>query len=220
MAAVIMVAVSGLIKFRPIRQARNIEKTDAVVSVITFVLTLIVAPELEYGIMVWIVLSLWFFITRSMRPSFVELSRYKDKTFRNVVKFGLVSSSDVGVYRFGGHLYFANVWYFQWKLLKFIASKPDMKVLILWFTWVEDIDSSWIEVLESITDNLEKAWIRLYIARVSWKIMGAFERSGFIEHLGEENIFRRKTDAVIHADKVFKGKLDVKPLLEYCPVWE
>ncbi len=220
LAAVIMVAVAGLIKFRPIKQARNIEKTDAIVSVITFILTLIVAPELEYGIMAWIVLSLFFFIARSMRPKFVELSMYNDKTFKDAPKFGLETSKDVGVYRFWGHLYFANVWYFEWKLLKYIASKPDMKVLILWFTWVEDIDSSWIEVLESIADNIKKAWIKLYIARVSWKIMNAFKNSWFIEHLGEENIFSRKTDAIRHADNVFKGKLDLRPLVEYCPVWE
>jgi SulP family sulfate permease len=50
LAAVIIVAVSSLIKFDSVKYAWKIEKTDAVVFVITFLVTLFVAPNLEKGI--------------------------------------------------------------------------------------------------------------------------------------------------------------------------
>jgi len=43
-----------------------------------------------------------------MRPKVVEVSLYKDGTYRDVDLFGLKTSKHIGVYRFDGSLFFAN----------------------------------------------------------------------------------------------------------------
>ena len=58
LAAVIITAVINLIKFKPIKYAWRVQKQDAIISIITFIVTLALAPELELGIIVGIVLSL------------------------------------------------------------------------------------------------------------------------------------------------------------------
>lgn len=220
LAAVIMVAVAWLIKFEPIKHAWKIEKLDAVVAIITFIITLLVAPHLEKWIIVWVVLSLFFFLARSMRPKFIELSMYKDKTFRDAEQFWLKTSNNIWIYRFDWPLYFANAWYFEWKLLKYIASKPRIKVLILDFNWIEEIDSSWHEVLENMVWNFKKAWITTYFARVSWKVLKTFKSCWFLEHFWKENMFSKKTYAIDFVEKEFKDKFkaDLQPIREYTPI--
>lgn len=52
LAAVIIMAVIGLIKIEPITHAFKIQKHDGIVSIITFVATLYFAPNLEEGILI------------------------------------------------------------------------------------------------------------------------------------------------------------------------
>ena len=50
LAAVIITAVINLIKFKPIKYAWRVQKHDAVISIITFLVTLILAPKLELSL--------------------------------------------------------------------------------------------------------------------------------------------------------------------------
>ncbi|MGI9321266.1 MAG: SulP family inorganic anion transporter, partial [Thiogranum sp.] len=74
LAAVIMMAVANLVKIGPIKHAMKVQMHDGVVSIITFALTLVLAPHLEKAIMVGVILSLGLFLYRTMRPRFAELS--------------------------------------------------------------------------------------------------------------------------------------------------
>ena len=77
-------AVINLVKIEPIKHAWKAEKHDGIVAVVTFALTLIMAPHLENGIMIGVVLAMVLFIYRTMRPRMAVLSRFHDGTFRDV----------------------------------------------------------------------------------------------------------------------------------------
>jgi SulP family sulfate permease len=62
LAAVIIMAVANLVKIGPIKHAMKVQMHDGVVSIITFALTLILAPHLEKAIMVGVILSLGLFL--------------------------------------------------------------------------------------------------------------------------------------------------------------
>ncbi|MGA7878120.1 MAG: SulP family inorganic anion transporter, partial [Desulfoferrobacter sp.] len=68
LAAVIMMAVLGLINVSGFIHAYKAQWYDGVFSIITFVATLITAPHLDRGIMIGVVLSLVMFLYKSMRP--------------------------------------------------------------------------------------------------------------------------------------------------------
>ncbi len=87
LAAVIILAVINLVKIEPIIHAWKAEPHDGIVAVITFGLTLYIAPHIEYGILVGVVLSIILFVIRFMRPRVAELSRYKDGTMRDITVF-------------------------------------------------------------------------------------------------------------------------------------
>jgi len=124
LAAVIIMAVINLIKFKPILHAWKVEKHDAIVAVTAFVLTILFAPHLENGIVIGVILSLGLFLFRTMEPRFTELSTHDGSTmFMNALDNDLNRCEVVAIVKYSGSLYFANAGYFEDRMLKLIADK-------------------------------------------------------------------------------------------------
>lgn len=217
LAAVIMVAVLNLIKIEPILHAWKVEPHDGVVAVITFFATLIVAPHLEKGIMVGVVLSLGLFLYRTMTPNFVEVARHPDGSLRDAARHRLKTSDTLAVYRFDGDLYFANTGYLEGKLLNSVAHKPKLKVLVLDMEAVDQVDSTGEEMLEKLADRLKSAGIEFFVARIKLRVYESFQRSGLSQHVGENRFFRERTLAVKHAKEMLGDAIDIEPLLKSMP---
>ncbi|MCG6859869.1 MAG: sodium-independent anion transporter [Chromatiaceae bacterium] len=66
LAAIIMMAVIGLVNFKGIKQAWNASKQDGVVSVVTLIATLAFAPHLNIGILVGAGLAIGLFLYRGV----------------------------------------------------------------------------------------------------------------------------------------------------------
>ncbi len=68
LAAVIIKAVAGLISLKPMIHAWRASRHDGIVALVTFVFTLALAPELELGILLGMLLSLILLLFRIMKP--------------------------------------------------------------------------------------------------------------------------------------------------------
>jgi SulP family sulfate permease len=199
LAAVIMMAVANLVKIGPIKHAMKVQMHDGVVAIITFALTLILAPHLEKAIMVGVILSLGLFLYRTMRPRFAELSLHADGTFRDAKIHNLPRCKHISVLRFDGSLYFANAGYFESRVLENIASKPDLRYVILDLEGVNQIDATGEDVIGTLHERLETAGITVLVARPKAQTMEILERSGMKQEIGEENFFRTRTAAIRYA---------------------
>ena len=83
LAAVIMMAVIGLINFKAIKHAWHAHKHDGIAALVTFVATLAFAPHLDNGIMVGAGLAIMLYLYRTMTPRVAILGRYHDGTLRD-----------------------------------------------------------------------------------------------------------------------------------------
>ncbi len=192
LAAVIILAVANLIKIKPIVHAYKAEPHDGIVAVITFVFTLYVAPKIEEGIVLGVVLSILLFVIRFMRPRVAELSRYKDGTMRDITVFPELETSDkIALIRFDGSLFFANAGFFEDKILEVMASRPDIKYIIFDAEGVNQIDSTGEEVLKHVYERLEENGVILIVARMKRQFMQSVRRTGLLEQMGEDKFFAR-----------------------------
>lgn len=213
LAAVIIMAVINLVKIRPIIDAWKAQPHDGVVAVVTFLLTLIVAPHLETGIVVGVILSLGLFLFRTMRPRISILSRDLDGTLRDAEAQKLDTCDYISVIRFDGPLYFANTGYFVDTILGKVAKKPDLKFVVIDAEGINEVDSTGKEMLHELVTRLESLGIELLIARAKLQIMEVFKRTGFIDHLGKARFFRIRTHAINYAlDRLEEGHADTCPL--------
>lgn len=218
LAAVIIVAVVGMIHFQPFRHAWKVNPHDGLVALVVFSGTLLFAPHLEWGIVIGISLSLVLYIFRTMRPHFAELSLESDGTFRDAEKFGLETSATMALFRYDGDLYFANASYLERQLLNAIAQKPDLKVLILDLAAIDQIDATGEEMLTHMAERLSEAGIEFVITRAKFPVVDMLKRSGLYEKIGGENFFRRRDVALETMKKKYGSKIDVTHLETHTPI--
>jgi hypothetical protein len=113
LAAVIMMAVIGLVNVSGFVHAWRTKPFDGVVSVITFATTLGLAPHLEWGIALGVVLSLAGYLYRSMRPQGVRLAPAPGGILRDAARHGLGTCRYLAVVGFDGPLNFASTSYLE-----------------------------------------------------------------------------------------------------------
>ncbi len=189
LGVIVILVVINLIRVAPVIHAWKAQPQDGVVLLVTFFLTLYLAPHLEGGILTGVVLSLLLFVIRSMRPRIAVLSRYPDGTMRDVSVHPLPTSDLISLIRFDGSLYFANAGYFEDKVLEEMASKPDLRYIIVDASAINQLDATGEEVLHHLAERLQASNIELVICGMKKQFMDVIRRTRLIEYLREDHFF-------------------------------
>ncbi|MDH5572215.1 MAG: SulP family inorganic anion transporter, partial [Gammaproteobacteria bacterium] len=190
LAAVIMMAVIGLINFRAIKHAYDANKHDGIAAIVTFIATLGFAPHLDKGIMLGAGLSIIFYLYRTMSPRVAILGRYKDGTLRDLkVHPDLPKDENVIIVRFDGSLYFANVAYFEDAILKAVADNAKAKFILVDGYGINQLDASGEEVLHNMVQRLHDIGIILVFSGLKRQILEVMDHTGLRNYIGEDNIF-------------------------------
>lgn len=218
LAAVIIVAVIGLFQFEPFQHAWKVNPHDGFVALVTFLTTLYFAPHLEWGILIGVVLSITFYLYRTMRPHFGEVALNDEGVYRDALLNSLETSETVAFYRYDGDLYFANAGYLERKLLNAVADKPKLKVIVLDLEAVDQIDATGEEMLGHMSSRLAEAGIEFYFSRVKFKVEDALKRSGLYDRIGAEHFYVRRTRAIKAIKEKYGDTVDVSHLIYHKPV--
>ncbi len=209
LAVVIVVAVVRLIKIGPFFHIWKVQRHDGIVALVTFILTLLLAPHLDYGIMAGVGLSLVLFLYRTMRPRFSILSRYVDGTLRDVQIYDLPTSEYISIIRYDGALYFANAGFFEDQVLAVEAANPKLRFIIIDGGGITQIDATGEEMLHHLIRRLRAAGIEVLMARSKKQIIDTLRyNDGLMESLGEERIFPRIKFALDYAWKKLGDSYD------------
>ncbi len=199
LAVIVMMAVFGLIRIRPLLHAWKLDRSGAVIGIITFVSTLAMAPAIANGILVGIVLTMIAFVLRVMKPRVEVLGREEDGTLAGMETYGLAPISQCFVpVRFDGALMFANVAYFENALLKAHAKFPNARTILVIGSGINWLDASGEEKVREMASMLKEAGVTLAFSSLKKQVRISFEKSGLIPVIGKENIFRSK-DAALKA---------------------
>ncbi|MBF0346135.1 MAG: sulfate permease [Magnetococcales bacterium] len=191
LAAVIMMAVVGLINFKAIAHAWHASHHDGAAAVVTFVATLGFAPHLDHGILLGAGLSILLFLYRTMQPRVAFLGRFQDGSLRDMAIHPHLPDDDrIIVIRFDGQLYFANVAYFEDKLLSALAIKPKAKYLLVVGDGINQLDASGEEVIRHLSERLREHGMELVFSGLKRQVLNVMRKTGLFELLGgDANIF-------------------------------
>ncbi len=220
LAAVIIVAVIGLIQFSPFHHAWRVNPHDGFVALVVFLTTLFFAPHLENGIFIGVALSLMFYLYRTMQPHFAELALDDDDAYRDAHVFGMKTSETLALFRYDGDLYFANAGYLERKILNAVANKPKLKVLILDLEAIDQIDVTGEEMLAHMSERLAHAGIEFYITRAKFKLTDVLQRSGLLDKMGKQHFFSRRREALEAIKEKYGNDVDMKHLEVHLPETE
>ncbi|MFH1891745.1 MAG: SulP family inorganic anion transporter, partial [Candidatus Zixiibacteriota bacterium] len=196
LAAIIMMAVVGLINVKSFIHAWRAQKYDGAIGVTTFVCTLAFAPHLDRGIMVGVLLSLLLYLVRNMKPAIAMLSLHPDGTYRNRRRFGLKQCPYVAVIRYAGSLIFSNVDYLDSQVLDAVRSMPKLNHVLIVGNGMNEIDASGIDALSVLIDRLHGQGLQFSISGFNDNVLDVLNRTGLVAKIGENNIYRNVSRAV------------------------
>ena len=197
LAAIIIMAVIGLVNFEAIKHAWHASRHDGIAAGITFVSTMVFAPHLDNGIMVGAGLAILLYLYRTMRPRVAILGRYPDGTLRDIkVHPDLPTSEHVVAMRFDGSLYFANIAFFEDAVLEAVADRPNVKYVLIVGDAVNQLDASGEEVVHHLVTRLREGNVEIVFSGLKKQILDVMRATGLFELIGQRNIFATEDQAL------------------------
>lgn len=191
LAAIIIFAVSHLMKWRQMQQFYNINRVEFWLGMVALLGVLIL--DVLQGLAIAVLFSLILVIYRSSRPygsvlgqvpgepgAYTDIRRHPET--RSIP--GLV------IFRFNSPLYFANASLFHSRLNELISkSVPPARAVIVDMVTNDQLDITSIEMLEKLTVELERNHIEIMVTEVHQPAREMALRSGLAEHLDKVKVF-------------------------------
>lgn len=216
LAAVIMMAVFGLVDFKAIKHAFETKRNDGIAAIVTFVCTLAFAPHLDQGIMIGAGLALGMYLFQTMRPRVAILGRDEDGTFHDLANHeNLIEDKDIILLRFDGSLYFANVAFFEDAVLNAVAENPEAKFVLIFGDSINQMDATGKEVLHQLLDRLRANNMQMVFSGFKKQILDVLRKAHLYDVIGQENLFRNEEMAIKDIYRRSDREGADRPLLYY-----
>ena len=190
LAAIVLVVAYHLSEWRVFVHELQAPKSDALVMVTTFLLTLLV--DLTVGIGVGMVLAAFLFMKRMAEVTNITIVR------REFEETGASQGDEQGaiyrrqippgveVYEINGPFFFGAAEKFK-QTLGEISRRP--KVLVIRMRNVPAIDSTAMHALKDLVRRTRKEGTQVLLSDVHSQPLIALGRSGLLDEIGEENLF-------------------------------
>jgi MFS superfamily sulfate permease-like transporter len=163
---------------------------------------IVIAGELSLGVLqgigLGVVLSLLMLIYISSHPQGAVLGQLPGtEAYRNVEhRAEAITFPGLLIWRIGGDLFFASIGHVSTTLEATLASRPDVKRLLLDLGPVNFIDVSASDELLNLVKDLQNRGIMVGFARVRDAVRDAMNLAGIEPIVGSQNFFERITDGV------------------------
>lgn len=196
MAGIILFVAWRLIDFAEIRHIRHSRRETSIL-VATFLAGTLV--ELEYAIVVGVVLSLVFFLYSSSHPYVgvgAPMLIEGKRRLRNADRNGLQQCPKISLRRVHGQIFFGSVEELDRAFASIEETAPDQNIIVLILKGVETIDLAGASFLNQHIRRARKAGGDFYLVASYPGLTSALRRFGTLAILGEENLLTSKRDAI------------------------
>ena len=185
--------MSGWRRF--VKLVKSSPKSDIVVLLITFALTVIF--DLVVAIEVGVILAAVLFMKRMSEVT--QVAGWKDFDPENdpdSIDLRVLPEHTL-VYEISGPMFFASAG----KILQ-ISPKEDTKALVLRMRSVSTIDATAMKNLEILFDDCKTRGVQLIMSHVNEQPMKVIQKAGFDKKLGTENFCAHIDDALARASEI------------------
>lgn len=196
LAAIIMVAVVGLIDVKEAIHFFKVKRIDGWVLAITFASTLILG--IEQGILMGVASSLVVFIWHSAHPHTAELGYLEnEKVFRNVKRFPKAKTfPNALILRVDASLYFANAKFLEDRIRQSMAEKPSLKWIIVDMSGVNDMDAVAVGTLEEMIKTYGEHGTNFAFSAMKGPVRDVVARAGWDRKYGSRITYASISEAL------------------------
>lgn len=189
LAGILIVVAYKMLEFKHIHLILRTKKSDALIFLVTFFVTL--AVDLITAIEVGVIISI-LFIVRQISESDLQLVNLHDQTNDEEGEYKLCPQ--IMLLEIDHPLFFAAASDFAHKLNKIL--NDDVRVLILRIKHVDFIDTTGITILEDIVESIEKKGGTVIFSRMQKKVYNTLKRAKIKSLLDEKHHANRTRQAI------------------------
>jgi SulP family sulfate permease len=199
LAAVIIVAVLGLIKVAEARRLWRVKRSDFWLMTVSFAGTLTIG--VEFGVLIAAALSLVLVVARAARPPVTRLGRQPGSDFFvDVDRDGIIDDERVLIVRVDGPLFFANADPVHEHLTELGSAKRPLRAVVFDASGVDDLDATADHRLRKLATRWQREGTTLLMVNVNARVRDVMNRSGLADLVGTDHFFATDADAIAHLD--------------------
>ncbi len=176
LAAVIIAAVYGLIETNHFIRLWRLGHYDRYLFLAAFGGTLFLG--VKEGILLGVALSVLMLLYRSARPHCAVLGRVPGTSvYRNINRYDTEPVEGLLIFRPDGPMHFANAEYLRDQVYGIVAHTPGVRRLVLDLNGVNDIDSTGVEQLLELIEQLDAQGVHVRLAEVKGPVRDLINRA-------------------------------------------
>lgn len=201
LGAILIQAAIGLFDLHEMRHIWKVSWQEFAVAV--FTMLGVVGLGVLDGIVLAVVLSLFFLLARSSRPPDAVVGRVAGlRGFHDVAHHELAETrSGIVLYRFRAAIVFFNAPYFKKRALETLASRPGTRWFVVDGGPVNFMDSTGASAVEDLAIEMKQRGVKLGFAQLRSEVRSSLERAGVKAVLGEDAFFPTLNSAL----RAFEG---------------
>ena len=200
LAAIVIFSLLKLLSLQYPKTLWKQSKAEFLIFMTTFILTLSVG--IIEGLVLGILSSLVVWVAHSVHPHYAILGQIKNtQYYKNVKRFSedIEEEASLLLFRFDAPVFFANKDYFNKTIMEEVNKKgPELKEVVLISRAISYLDSSSVELLHHILDQLSKKGVGFSVAGAIGPTRDAMKRAGLMDRIGVDRFFAKTADAVAY----------------------
>jgi SulP family sulfate permease len=197
LAAVVVMAVTGLLRPRSFVQLWRIGRVEAITAGVTFIITLLTAPRIYWGVLAGVLLGLSHFLHTRLHPRIIEVGLHPDGSLRDRHLWSLPPlAPDLYALRMDAELDFAAASAFERAITEHLALHPGVRHVCLFAQPVNRIDVTGVETFGNLRRQLSARDITLHISGIKLPVENALRRAGELPEHPRLRLYRTDADTL------------------------
>ncbi len=197
LAAIVVAAVMGLIKPRAFVQLYKINRVEAATAVVTFVITLLAAPRLYWGVLAGVVMGLSHFLHTRLHPRIIEVGLHPDGSLRDRHLWKLPPLAQrLYALRMDAELDFAAASTLERTVMEHLSHHTEVTHVCLFAMPINRIDATGVECLAKLEAMLRDRGISLHISGMKLPVETVLRRAGSLQAHAGLRMYRTDTEAI------------------------
>ena len=179
LAAVVVMAVTGLLKPQAFVRLWQIGRVEAMTAGVTFLITLLTAPRIYWGVLTGVLLTLGHFLHTRLHPRIIEVGLHADGSLRDRHLWKLPPLAPrLYALRMDAELDFAAASSLERAITEHLALHPDVQHVCLFAQPINRIDVTGIESFGQLRRQLAARGVTLHISGIKLPVETALRRAG------------------------------------------
>ncbi|MDR2154329.1 MAG: STAS domain-containing protein [Burkholderiaceae bacterium] len=197
LAAIVIAAVTGLLRPREFVRLWRISRVEAVIASVTFIVTIAAAPALYWGVLVGVLGALSHFLYQHLHPRIIEVGLHADGSLRERHLWQLPALAPYTyALRMDAALDFAAAAQFERNVTEYLAAHPDTRHVCLFAQPINRMDATGAEVFTRLMVQLHQQGVALHVAGMKLPVEQVLRAAGALPAEPLPCLYRTDAEAI------------------------